>query len=182
MNIDGHDIQDEIPVHCENSCSETLIAIGSNLGDSVEQVKWAFAQLQFLSTSPIQNSSLWRSAPVDCPPDSPDFINAAVAIKPIENETPESLLEKLQALETRVGRGAKAVVNEPRILDLDLNSFGKEVRDSDFLTLPHPRWHLRRFVLEPLNEIAADVVLPTQGISIGEILTTLETDEVVSRL
>jgi 2-amino-4-hydroxy-6-hydroxymethyldihydropteridine diphosphokinase len=77
------------------------IAFGSNLGDSASNVKRAFAELQKLSDKPFQKSSLWRSTPVDCPPGSSDFINAAIAIELLPEETPESLLVKLQALETQ---------------------------------------------------------------------------------
>ena len=130
------------------------IALGSNLGESIANIKRAFAKLEHFSASPIQKSSLWRTAPIDCPKGSPDFINAAVAIEPLGNETPESLLAKLQRLETQFGRRPKVVLNEPRPLDLDLIAFKTETRDSDHLILPHPRWHERSFVLEPLNEIA----------------------------
>lgn len=182
MNTGEHDIQGENPAHRENPCSNVLIAIGSNLGDPAANVERAFEQLQTLCQSPIQKSSLWKSTPVDCPPDSPDFINAAAAIVPIENETPESLLTKLQSMEAAAGRGTKAVLNEPRVLDLDLIAFGNEARASEFLTLPHRRCHLRRFVLEPLNEIAGDAVLPGLTKTISQILADLETDEMVSRL
>ena len=158
------------------------IALGSNLGDSIANIKRAFAELEHFSVSPIQKSSLWRSTPVDCPEGSPDFISAAVAIEPLGNETPESLLAKLQQLEIQFGRRPKVVLNEPRPLDLDLIAFKTESRDSDHLILPHPRWHERRFVLEPLNEIAAEIVLPRQSISVSELLSEMETDEILTRL
>lgn len=135
-----------------------------------------------LSHAPIHRSSLWQSTPVDCPPGSPQFINAAVAFEPVADETPESLLGKLQALEKEFGRRPKQALNEPRPLDLDLIAFGSEVRSTPKLTLPHPRAHLRRFVLEPLNEIAPDLVLPGQIKPIRELLAELSTDEVMRRI
>ena len=63
------------------------IALGSNLGDSIANIKRAFAELEHFSASPIKKSSLWCSTPIDCPEGSPDFINAAVTIEPLENET-----------------------------------------------------------------------------------------------
>ena len=102
------------------------IAFGSNLGDPVATLQSAFTELQTLSQKPIKQSSLWRSTPVDCPPDSPDFINAAAVLTPLDGETPESLLEKLQALEVQFGRQPKVVMNEPRPLDLDLIAFRDE--------------------------------------------------------
>jgi 2-amino-4-hydroxy-6-hydroxymethyldihydropteridine diphosphokinase len=159
-----------------------LIAIGSNLGDSVANVHRAFEDLQRLSHEPIRRSSLWQSTPVDCPPGSPLFINAAAALGPFPEETPELLLGKLQALEKAFGRQVKKVLNEARPLDLDLIAFGTEVRRSAELTLPHPRAHERRFVLAPLAEVAPNFILPGQSAPIAELLRTLHSDEQVSRL
>lgn len=159
-----------------------IVAIGSNLGDSTSAVRAATDRLQMLSRAPIHRSSLWQSSPVDCPPGSPPFVNAAVAFEPVADETPESLLAKLQALEKEFGRRPKQVLNEPRPLDLDLIAFGSEVRSTPGLTLPHPRAHLRRFVLEPLNEIAPDVVLPGQTKPIHQLLAELRTGEVLRRI
>lgn len=149
---------------------QALIALGSNLGDSRATVLGAMDALDRLSALPLRRSSLWESTPVDCPPGSPLFVNAAVALEPAADETPESLLKKLQALEKEFGRRPKKILNESRRLDLDLIAFGREVRSTRALTLPHPRAHLRRFVLAPLNELAPDVVLPGQRRPIRTLL------------
>ena len=159
-----------------------VVALGSNLGDSPAIVREAMERLRGLSRPGFLSSSLWQSSPVDCPPGSPPFINAAVAFAPQPNETSEALLDKLQALEKEFGRQTKVVLNEPRPLDLDLIAFGSEVRSTPQLTLPHPRAHLRRFVLEPLNEIAPDFVLPGQTRTISQLLDALHSDEVLTRL
>src|SRR5204863_5686500 len=117
-------------------------------------------RLQELSDEPLRKSSLWETAPVDCPPGSPLFVNAVVALVPSKRETPESLLRKLRSIEKRFGRKPKKVLNEARPLDLDLIAFGQEQRRSRFLKLPHPRAHERRFVVAPLAEIVPDLVLP----------------------
>lgn len=127
-------------------------------------------RLQELSPEPLLRSSCWRTVPVDCPPGSPFFLNAAAGFVPLPGETPESLLAKLQALEREFGRRPKQVLNEPRPLDLDLIAFGTETRSSPELTIPHPRAHMREFVLGPLNEIAPEVVLPGQDLSVKELL------------
>lgn len=158
------------------------IALGSNLGDSIANIQCAFVELQGLSDKPIKKSSLWQSAPVDCPPASPDFINAVVAIEALPGETSESLLVKLQALEIEHGRQPKVALNEPRVLDLDIIAFDKETRNTPQLSLPHPRWHQRRFVLEPLNEIASDAILPGQVQPVIRLLDVLDTDEILTRL
>ena len=158
------------------------MALGSNLGDSRGIVQEAFKRLEPFSREPVARSSLWKSTPVDCPPGSPEFINAVAGLVPLEGETPESLLGKLQALEQEFGRRPKQVMNEARPLDLDLIAFGNEVRSGPDLVLPHPRAHLRRFVLEPLVEIASNLVLPGQKKSVRELLANLRTDEKVEKL
>jgi len=154
-----------------------FIALGSNLGDSRKILLDAMVQLQNISAAPILKSSLWRTSPVDCPPDSPKFLNAIVALTPRAGETPESLLEKLQALERELGRAPKKILNEPRPLDLDLIAFGNETRHSPALILPHPRAHTRRFVLQPLNEIAPELVLPGQTQTVAQLLAGLRDDK-----
>lgn len=158
------------------------IALGSNLGDSRKIILDAMARLEQLYQEPILKSSLWQSSPVDCPPDSPPFVNAAARLAPRSGETPESLLAKLQALEKEFGRQPKKVFNEPRPLDLDLIAFGNEVRNLPALVLPHPRAHLRWFVLQPLAEIAPDLMLPSQTKSVAQLLAALETNEELTRL
>ena len=158
------------------------IALGSNLGDSRQNIERAFDQLAELSSEQISRSSLWKSTPVDCPPGSPEFINAAAALTPVEDATPESILKQLQNLEMEFGRIPKKVLNEARPLDLDLIAFGDEVRHSPELVIPHPRAHLRKFVLAPLAEIAPDLILPGQKKSVRELCDALRTDEVVEKL
>jgi 2-amino-4-hydroxy-6-hydroxymethyldihydropteridine diphosphokinase len=159
-----------------------FVALGSNLGDSRQIVLDAMERLQSFSGEPILKSSLWHTSPVDCPPDSPKFVNAIVGLIPNENETPESLLKKMREMEKEFGRAPKMVLNEPRPLDLDLIAFGNETRNSSELILPHPRAHLRRFVLQPLNEIAPELILPGQGKMVSELLAGLSSDENVTRL
>jgi 2-amino-4-hydroxy-6-hydroxymethyldihydropteridine diphosphokinase len=139
-------------------------------------------RLQEQADAPIQRSSLWQTTPVDCPAGSPHFVNAVVGLVPQAGETPESLLKKLQDLEKAFGRGPKIVLNEPRPLDLDLIAFGCQVRSSPQLTLPHPRANRRRFVLQPLSELAPDLVLPGQVKTVSQLLAELPEDEIVTRI
>ena len=159
-----------------------FVALGSNLGDSPEILRRAITRLGELSDAPLVVSSFWETTPVDCPPGSPLFVNAVVSLVPRTSETPESLLEKLQALEREFGRQPKKILNEARPLDLDLIAFGAEIRNSPRLVLPHPRAHRRRFVLQPLSEIAPELVLPGQHKSVAELLQSLPADEVARRL
>ncbi len=159
-----------------------FVALGSNLGDSLSVIREALRRLQALSTEPLEVSSLWRTTPVDCPADAPLFVNAAARLRPRLDETPETLLGKLQALETELGRAPKRTFNEPRAIDLDLIAFGAETRATAFLTLPHPRARRRRFVLEPLNEIAPAFVLPGESLTVSGLLAGLRTAEACARI
>ncbi|HTV42503.1 MAG TPA: 2-amino-4-hydroxy-6-hydroxymethyldihydropteridine diphosphokinase [Candidatus Sulfotelmatobacter sp.] len=160
-----------------------VVALGSNLGDSQQIVLNAMTRLENFSNEPLLKSSLWQTSPVDCPPDSPKFVNAVVALVPKPGETPESLLQKLQALEKEFGRAPKQILNEPRPLDLDLIAFGQETRRTENVILPHPRAHLRKFVLQPLTEIAPGFVLAGRGKTVLELLAELtSSDETVVRV
>ena len=159
-----------------------FIALGSNMGDSENILRRAIQRLAEFSTGPLVKSSFWQTSPVECPPGSPPFVNAVVGISPYVGETPDSLLGKLQDLEKEFGRKPKVVVNEPRRLDLDLISFGQEARASAALNLPHPRATQRRFVLQPLAEIAPDLILPGQTQSVAQLLAKLNTRETLLRL
>ena len=139
-------------------------------------------RLQSFSDAPLLRSSLWQTSPVDCPPGSPVFVNAVVALAPQPRETPESLLAKLQTLEKEFGRKPKKVLNEPRPLDLDLIAFGNQTRAAKELTLPHPRAHQRRFVLQPLSEIAPNLILPGQAKTVAQLLVELPPEENLLRL
>ncbi len=139
-------------------------------------------QLEEISDGPLIRSSLYETEPIDCPPGSPPFINVVVGLKPKTNETPESLLTKLQEIEKEFGRKPKTVPNEPRPLDLDIISFRGEARRSAQLTIPHPRAHTRRFVLEPLSELAPDYVLQGQTESVAALARGLPNSEKVRRL
>jgi 2-amino-4-hydroxy-6-hydroxymethyldihydropteridine diphosphokinase len=160
----------------------TFIALGSNLGDSQKIILDAMARLQNFSDEPILKSSLWKTSPVYCPPGSPEFINAIVGLNTRAGESPESLLKKLRELEIEFGRTPKKIPNEPRPLDLDLIVFGSETRHSPELTLPHPRARLRKFVLQPLAEIAPELILPNQTKTVSQLLAELRTDEVIEKI
>jgi 2-amino-4-hydroxy-6-hydroxymethyldihydropteridine diphosphokinase len=162
--------------------SVAFVALGSNLGDSRRTLARSIDDLRKLSERAILVSSLWESAPVDCPPGSAMFVNAVVGLTPKPDETPESLLAKLQAMEKEAGRRPKKIMNEPRPLDLDLIAFGNEIRSMPQLTLPHPRAHQRRFVLEPLNEIAPELALPGQSKTVAELVRELPPGQDVKRL
>jgi 2-amino-4-hydroxy-6-hydroxymethyldihydropteridine diphosphokinase len=160
-----------------------LIGLGSNQGESREILLDAMTALEkFAMPGSFARSSLWRTSPVDCPPDSNDFINAAVSFAAIEGLTPERLLVELKQMEREYGRRENFVRNAPRELDLDLLLFNDETRASEEFTLPHPRAQNRLFVLAPANQVAAAAVWPEIGRTTAELLAELETNERVEAL
>ncbi len=156
--------------------------MGSNLGDSTALIEQAIVALEKFSDQPVLRSSLWKSSPVDCPPGSPDFVNVVVAIKPSPTDTPENLLGKMQAIERQLGRGPKQTDNEPRPIDLDLIAFGDHLISNEYLTLPHPRAHQRKFVLGPLAEILPEFNAPGWSTGARELIANLQTEETTSRI
>lgn len=158
------------------------IALGSNVGDSPSILRRVMDQLEAHSRKPLLRSSLWQTTPVNCPPGSPTFVNAVIALYPLAEENSWSLLTKMLAMEKDFGRRPKQVLNEPRRLDLDLISYGDEISARPELVLPHPRAHERRFVLQPLNEIAPNFILPGQRRTVTQLLAALVSKEITVRL
>ncbi len=161
---------------------DILIALGANLGDPEAQLRTAFEELRRLSSTPLRTSSLWSSTPDDCPPGSPRFVNAVAIATPFAGDTPESWLDRLQALERQAGRRPKVVLNEARPLDLDLIAWGNLILESPRLILPHPRAHQRRFVLAPLAELVPSRVIAGLGRTVTELLVEAPEDPGLRRL
>ena len=137
-----------------------FVALGANLADPVHQVRAALESLARLPDCRLlRASSLYRTAPVGVA-GQPDFINAVALLE--TTLAPHALLAALFAIETEFGR-RRDYRNAPRTLDLDLLLYDELVLDSAELLLPHPRMHLRAFVLAPLLEIAPACVIPGRG-------------------
>jgi len=136
------------------------VALGANLGDPAATVLAAFGALANLPESRVvHGSSLYRTAPVGIA-EQPYFINAVAELE--TTLAPEALLGTLFEIEERFGR-VRAEKNGPRTLDLDLLLYNDQFIDLPRLTLPHPRLHLRAFVLQPLAEIAPQLAIPGRG-------------------
>ncbi|MDD3354675.1 2-amino-4-hydroxy-6-hydroxymethyldihydropteridine diphosphokinase [Zoogloea sp.] len=157
--------------------TRAYVALGANLGEPVEHLRAAVDAIDRLPTARVvMRSSLYRSAPVGCPPGQPDYVNAVVAVDTAL--APLALLRALLTIEAEHGR-IRSTQNAPRTLDLDLLLHGDLVLTSHELTLPHPRMHERAFVLYPLLEIAPDIVLPGLG-QAGAYLSGV-TDQAIQR-
>lgn len=144
-----------------------VVSLGANLEDPIAAVELAISLLE-QSTDLIARSSLYATKPVGGPP-QPDYVNAVCII---ESDLPaHDLLGLLHGIEKSMGR----VRNErwgPRVIDLDLITYGLLVNEEEDLTLPHPRAHERRFVLQPWLEIDPDAELPLHG-RVSDILAEL---------
>lgn len=163
--------------------SETaFIGIGSNFGDRLDQCRRAIALLKLLPATRVTGaSSFYETEPIREPSDpGPEwFLNAVIRI---ETEiAPRRLLEVCQEIERALGRDS-VQRSGPRPLDLDILSYGPHVIQEPGLTIPHPRLHLRRFVLEPLAELDRSWSHPLLQKTVGELYTALTDSTVVQRL
>ena len=153
------------------------IGIGSNLGDRQAHLRAGIEGLRKAGLEPITISSIWESEPIDT--SAPEwFLN--MAVRGQTELRPLALLELLLALERRNGR-MRGDRNGPRTLDLDLLMAGELQFAEPRLTLPHPRMWDRRFVLEPLAEIAPDLKNPANGRTVAEEFLRVRPTAIVRR-
>jgi len=152
------------------------IALGSNLGDRMENLRHARAALT-AAFGPAVCSNVYETEPVDCEADSGPYLNAVAEIE-YEGQ-PVLLLDRLQAIEKEMGRPSKRPRNAPRTIDLDILYVGNLTLGNEEIMIPHPRLHLRRFVLEPLCEIRPELVLPGQQHSVSRLLAQLPKEPAV---
>lgn len=150
-----------------------LVGLGSNLGDSAYKLQAAADRLQNWLNAAVSRSALWQTTPVHCALDTPDFMNAVLSFTAPISLTPAALLAKLQSLEAAFGRPSQRLLNESRLLDLDLLAFGQLIMATESLILPHPRAHLRHFVLAPALEVAPNFIWPGTTKGISELLADL---------
>jgi 2-amino-4-hydroxy-6-hydroxymethyldihydropteridine diphosphokinase len=145
------------------------IALGSNLGDRARTLDAAVASLRGL-LGDVAVSAYLETDPVGVRESQPRYLNAALVGRTAHSA--HELLAALQATEIALGR-TRPYDNAPRTLDLDLLLYGSLVVDSPTLVVPHPRFRERRFVLEPLAEIAPGLRDPVTGRTIAELLARL---------
>jgi 2-amino-4-hydroxy-6-hydroxymethyldihydropteridine diphosphokinase len=145
------------------------VALGSNLGDRDATIRAALAALGNLMGG-LRASSVHDTAPVGVSSAQPRYLNAAAVGTTVL--PPRALLDALLAIERRFGR-ERTFLNAPRTLDLDLILYGADVRDEPGLMIPHPRFRERAFVLEPLAEIAPEMVDPVTGETVAALAQRL---------
>lgn len=202
MTIDTS-ISIDVPV--DERASNIFLALGSNLGDRETNLQLATDRIILLGLNLIQASSIYETEPVGYL-DQPWFLNQVIELNAahtlVESEIPNqvtggnssappseasALLRALLLIETDMGR-KRSIPDGPRVVDIDLLLFGElVVNDSTTeigargprIVVPHPRMHLRRFVLEPLCEIAGELVHPVLKQSYRELLAGLQDSSVV---
>ena len=144
-----------------------FISLGANLDEPARQVREAVRRLKNLGGLRVAKvSSMYLTEPVG-PVSQPPFVNAAAELW--SSLSPEKVLEMLLSVEVAMGR-QRAERWGPRHIDIDLLLFSDRVIDAPGLRVPHPRMHERRFVLEPLVELAPGVIHPRRGRTVAELL------------
>ena len=159
----------------------TAIALGSNIGDRLENLRAARNAIIDLATvkPPILSSAVYETEPVSCEPGAGKFLNAVVEFEYEGN--PARLLEQLIEIEEALGRERDHPRNVSRKIDIDLLYCGDQRINDERLQLPHPRLHLRTFVLRPLADIRPDLVLSDDKKTVSDLLADLRASDPVVR-
>ncbi len=159
----------------------TAVALGSNLGERLENLRLARRQILDVTDvqPPILFSAIYETDPVDCEPGAQKFLNAAIEFE-YEGD-PVNLWRKLREIEIALGRPQDHARNVSRKIDIDLLYIADLEFDDEKLRIPHPRMHLRKFVLQPLADIRPELVLPNQTKPVRELLAQVDDSAKVVR-
>ena len=155
------------------------VGLGSNLGDRAGYILLAVRGMLDAGFDVIRLSSIYETEPVEYE-DQPAFLNLVAEVRGSTLPLPEQMMARLLRIEYALGR-TRDIRMGPRTIDLDLLIFKEQKMETEFLTVPHPRMALRRFVLVPLNELAPSLIHPVLGKPIGELLTQTKDRSTVRR-
>ncbi len=162
----------------DNEYTTAFIGIGSNLGDRAGNLLLAVRALMEASFVVHKLSAIYETEPIEIESDT-NFLNMVAEIH-VQNVSASQMMARLMRIEYLLGRRDKSL-NKPRTVDLDILFFGDTHVESELLTLPHPRLHLRKFVLCPLAEIAPNFVHSLLKMEIADILDGCEDSSDVRR-
>jgi 2-amino-4-hydroxy-6-hydroxymethyldihydropteridine diphosphokinase len=155
------------------------VGLGSNLGNRAGCLLLAVRGMLDAGLDVIRLSHVYETEPVENE-NQPAFLNMVAELRGSTLPSPEQVMARLLRIEYSLGR-TRDIHMGPRTIDLDLLICKNEQRETEFLTLPHPRLHHRRFVLVPLNELVPTLVHPVLGKSIGELLANTDDKSAVAR-
>ncbi|MFN6963821.1 MAG: 2-amino-4-hydroxy-6-hydroxymethyldihydropteridine diphosphokinase [Pyrinomonadaceae bacterium] len=145
------------------------IGLGSNLGDRAGHLLLAVRGLLEASFDVTKLSAIYETEPIGLGGDAACFLNMAAEVRVRSDLKPSQMMARLLRIEYVLGRRDKSL-KKPRTIDLDILFFGRQVIETPFVTVPHPRLHLRRFVLVPMAEIAPSFVHPVFKKDIQQLL------------
>jgi len=155
------------------------VGLGSNLGDRAGYLLLAVRGMVDAGLDVIRLSSIYETEPVEYE-NQPAFLNMVAEVRGATLPSPEQMLARMLRIEYALGR-TRDIHMGPRTIDLDLLIFKDQEIETEFLTVPHPRLALRRFVLVPLNELMPGLIHPVLGKSISELLAQTKDRSTVSR-
>ena len=148
------------------------LALGSNLGNRQAHIAFAIQQLDLHGIQNIQCAEALESAPIDCPDGSATYLNTALTAE--WHGSANELLKIALKIEKLAGRERSGTINESRELDIDLLLIEDEIHNTKQLVIPHPRMHLRGFVLRPLSHLKPEWIIPGITKTIQQSLEALE--------
>ncbi len=154
------------------------LSIGTNIGDRLSNIDYAHSEIDLLVGKLFQKSSIYSTEPWGFP--SQDyFYNQVISLR--TKKQPSALLDVLLTIESGLGR-VRSFKNAPRILDIDILFFGDDIIHDGDLLIPHPRLHLRNFILIPMAEIAGNFIHPVYKKTINELLQQTTDQSTVNKL
>lgn len=156
-----------------------FLCVGGNMGDRLANIQEAKRQLIGMGCKMEAESGIYQTKAWGIE-EAPDYYNQMLKIVTEKNGT--ELMTTLLDIERSIGRIRTDDRNASRIMDMDILFFNNEIIKSELLEVPHPRLHLRRFVLEPLNEIASELIHPVMNKTIHELLKECTDTSAVKRL
>ena len=159
--------------------SRVYVSLGSNLGDRAGNLLLGIRGMLDAGLEVRRLSNVYETEPVETFPQAA-YLNMVAELSANGLPPPEQMMARLLRVEYALGRTRETPM-APRTIDLDLLLYRDHTRNTEFLKLPHPRFHLRRFVLTPLAELAPQLVHPTLNLTVSSLLTNLEDKSEVRR-